>query len=89
MVECRDGCIDIDLDNSATCLWLVAIVAFLVGEGGENVGSESHCEQNFKIYHVYLEDLKEYKRNAVSAFLEEQIGVQRLESVCFRIKKKY
>ena len=74
----QDSCIDIDLDlnDSATCLWSMAIIAFLVGESGEDVAFKSYHKQDSKIYMVSLDKLNEYKRVVMSACLEEQFGGQ-------------
>jgi hypothetical protein len=85
----RDGFIDIDLDNSSTSLYAVAIVAYLVGESGKEVAFKSSREQDLEVYTVDFVDLDEYKRMVISACLEGDICDKELESIKFRIKKRY
>jgi hypothetical protein len=83
----QDGFIDIDLDGSTACLWSVAVVAFLVGEVGEDLAFESYHEEDAEIYLMSFKDLNEYKRRVVSGYLEDEIGGQQLDAVTFRIKR--
>lgn len=85
MLELLDNCIDIDLDSDDTCLCSVALIAFLVGENGEDVASESHREPHSRVYLVSLKDLDASKRFVVSACLEAQIGSRQLQSLTFRV----
>jgi hypothetical protein len=87
-IKPRDGSIDIDLDNSSTCLCSVAMVAHLVGESGEDVVFRSYYDQDSEVYIVNFKDLDEYKRMVISACVEGQIADQELECVKFRIKTK-
>jgi hypothetical protein len=89
VMKAQDGFIDIDLDDSSTSLYAVAIVAYLVGESGNDVGFKSSREQDLEVYTVDFKELDEYKRMVISACLEGDICDRELESVKFRIKKRY
>ena len=74
MMKPQDGFIDVDLDDSSTCLYSIAIVAYIVRESEKDAVFKSYYESDLDVYVVKFKDLNEYKRIVISVCVEGQIA---------------